>query len=622
MAISSSPDWSLPPNSLGTSTKVQKCTFLLPSWKPGRTYFVSAPFSVHSSSLPSPILDTHLDLDHSQQFLIENPDGIKLNNTLLELFEDPLNQETAYEFYEKAKQRAEFRPEKPMLKLLIRYLVKSKKWDLIMSLTDDFKHYCVFPDGYTCSKLINSCIRARKFRIVKALLQVLKSDAELAVLAFDSVMEGYNKLHMSRSTLAVYEEMKSGGIIPDLGCYCRVMEAYQKLSDTENVVAIFNEVESKKLLDTSSPKLSNWLFGILCESLRKSGRAYEALQFFRYMKMRGIMGNSFMYSSLICAFAVIRDVKVTEELFKEAREKGMIQDPWAFMNLVVMYVEEGLLEKTLDVVWAMQAANVKVSDCIFCAIVNGFSKKRGLEAAIKVYEELIMEGCIPGQVTYASIINVYCRSNLCAKAEMTFLEMLRKGFDKCVVAYSNMVAMYGKTGRVRDAMRLVAKMKQKGCEPNVWVYNTLMDMHGRVKNLRQVEKLWREMKRRNLAPDNVSYTTIISAYNKAKEYELCVKFYREFRTNGRVIDNAMAGIMVGVFSKTGQLDEIVTLLQDMKAKEMQLDQRLYSSALFALMDAGMVRQVKWLQKNFDSRMLEVNQRKLRKRAFAPRLEIP
>ncbi|XVF47330.1 hypothetical protein PTKIN_Ptkin03bG0100800 [Pterospermum kingtungense] len=609
MAISSSPDWSLASSDSYTS-KPRKFG-LFSSCKCRTLHCVPFPtsnpplFHINSSGCPSsiredsstnvPITKLGIKFHDPQQFSL--PDVDNLNRFLCGLFQDPRSEELAYDYYEKAKQRPGFIPEKPMLKLLIRYLVQSRKWDLVMSLANDFKHYHVLPDSYSCCRLINTSIRARKFKVVETLLQVFESDDELAVIAFNSAMAGYNKLHMFRSTITVYETMKFNGIFPDSESYCQAMEAYQQIGDMDKVSSLFDEFESRKLnLTAAAPRI----YSILCESLAKSGRPYEALEYFRDMTKKGIFVSCSVYSSLICSFARIPDLTMVEELFKEAKERRVIRDPEVFLKLVLMYIEEGLLEKTLQVVRVMKDANIKVSDCIFCTIVNGFSKRRGFRSAIVVYEELLLQGCKPGQVTYASIINAYCRIGLNSKAEMVFSEMEQKGFDKCVVAYSSMIAMYGKEGRIRDAMKLVAKMKQKGCQPNVWIFNSLMDMHGRAKNLRQVQKLWKEMKRRKIAPDKVSYTTIITAYNRAGEYEMCMKLYQEFRLNGGLIDKVMAGIMVGVFSKTSRIDKLVELLQDIKAEGTQLDGRLYHSAMNALRDAGLEKQVKWLQNSFDA----------------------
>ncbi|EEF40501.1 pentatricopeptide repeat-containing protein, putative [Ricinus communis] len=448
MAISRSPDWSVA--SIKSCRKPHKIIVFTPSWK--TLPFLSLPcfsnlslFQLNASSCPSPILEEpstnfpviQLDfrVQNSQEYQI--PDSKSLNKFLCGILRDPRTEHLAYEYYKKATERQEFRPDKPMLKLLIRYLMQSKNWDLILPVADDFNKYNVLPDSNTCSRLVYSCIKTRKFRIVESLLECFKCYSEIPVLAFDSAMRGYNKLHMYSSTISVYEKMKAAGIFMDSGGYCHIMKAYQKIGNT-------------------------------------------------------------------------------------------------------------------------------------------------------------------GKVTYASIINAYCRTGLYSKAEMVFLEMQGKGFDKCVVAYSSIVAMYGKTGRTRDAMRLVAKMKVKGCEPNVWIYNSLLDMHGRVKNLRQVEKLWKEMKRRKVAPDKVTYTSVIAAYNKAKEFETCVRYYHEYRFNGGVIDKAVAGVMVGVFSKIGRIDELLKLLQDIKTEGTQLDGRLYRSAFNALRDAGLQMQAKWMQESFEA----------------------
>ncbi|XP_065856240.1 pentatricopeptide repeat-containing protein At5g13770, chloroplastic [Euphorbia lathyris] len=607
MAVSSSPDWSLA--SIHSYKKPHN--FFTKSWKSfpfsSFPFPTLSPFQADSStSCTSPILEDHstnfplvqLDLrvEDSQQY--QQPDSKHLNKFLCGMLQDPRTEAMAYQYYKKATQRKDFIPESSMLKLLLRYLIKSKNWDMISSVSDDLQNYNVFPDSFTCTTLVNCCIKAKKFRIVECLLDNVKSNSEIAVLAFESAMIGYNKLHLYGRTISVYEKMKSAGVLMDSRCYFQIIKAYQKIGDADKVVALFDEFERRKFQHPTS--ILTQIYRILCESLGKSGRAFEALEYFGDMRKKGISADSRIYSCLICSFASIREIKIAEDLLKEAEGKKMLRDPEIFLKLVLIYVDEGQLEKTLDIVEAMKRVKLKVSDCIFCAIVNGFSRRRGFRAAVKVFEDLRLQGCEPGQVTYASIINAYYRTGLYSKAENMFLEMQEKGFDKCVVAYSSIIAMYGKTGRPKDAMRLVAKMKVNGCEPNVWIYNALLDMHGRVKNLRQVEKLWKEMKRRKVAADKVTYTSVINAYSKAEELEICVKYYHEYRMNGGEIDRAMAGIMVGVFSKIGRVDELLKLVQDMKTEGTQLDRRLYHSAYNALRDSGLQMQANWLQESFEA----------------------
>ncbi|KAM0983293.1 hypothetical protein ACFX2I_010781 [Malus domestica] len=491
-----------------------------------------------------PVIELDLKLQNSpEECPAPTPGAEDSNDFICGLFQNPQTEECAYDHYEKARKKPEFRPNKSTLEQLI-----SDHGD------------------------------------------------EVAVPAFDSAMRGYNELHMFKSTISVFERMESDGITANSGCYCRIMEAYMKKGDCRKVNELFEEMKSREL---DFVPFSTQIYGILCESLCKLGQPFETLEIFRSVTERGVyLESSKIYSLLICSFASIREVGVAEELFEEGESKKLLKDPSLFLKMISMYVEEGLTEKTLGVVKVMKGANIRVSDNICCAVVSGFSRKNRLLTAVKFFEDLVSMGCQPGQVTYASIINVYCRLGLNSKAEMVFEEMEEKGFGKCAVAYSSMVVMYGKTGRPRDAMRLVAKMKERGCKPNVWIYNSLMDMHGRDKNLRQVSKIWTEMKRRKVVPDKVSYTTVISAYNKAGEFEMCMKYYHEFRVHGGVLDKALAGMMVGIFSKTGRIDELVKLLRDMKSEGTALDGRLYRSALNALTDSGLEMQVKWLQGSF------------------------
>ncbi|XP_028752585.1 pentatricopeptide repeat-containing protein At5g13770, chloroplastic-like [Neltuma alba] len=617
MAISSSADWSL----ASTTNCCRRRTYhLLHTLVPTSQFasFSSVPhsnprfFTVRFSGSPTPILEEEACQPHAPviQFDVKFSDDVSqyskpsgaenLNEFVCGLFEDPQTEELGYEYYQRLKERPEFRPEESTLEHVIRYLLRFRKWGSILSVSEDLKIYSVLPDVATCSILISKCIRSRKFRIAEAFLDVFQDSqsTEVAVSAFDSALRSYNKLHMYRSSVLVFERMISTKLtVADYSrCYLHAMEAYMKLGDSDKVVQLFQELGSERSLITSK-RYWSVIYGILCESLGQSRRAFEALKYFRDMNKRGVINDS-IYSTLICSFASLRKVDVAEELLREAKRKTRIKDPEVYFKLVLMYVDEGLMEKTLEVVKTMENAGIKVTDCILCAIINGFSKRRGFRAAISVYEQLVSKGHEPGQVTYASIINAYCRIGQYTEAEKVFSEMEQKGYDKCVVAYSSMVVMYGRTGKLREAMRLVAKMKERGCNPNVWIYNSLIDMHGRVKDLRQVEKLWNEMKRRKVAPDKVTYTSIIVAYSKAREFEKCIKFFKEYRMNGGEIDRAMAGVMVMVFSKVGQVDELVRLLRDMKMEGTGLDERLYQSSLNALTEAGMQVHARWLQESF------------------------
>ncbi|GMH18353.1 hypothetical protein Nepgr_020194 [Nepenthes gracilis] len=558
---------------------------------PTVNYSASPPLSLEEAAASPPMVEFIYKVRNSED-LRQTQVG-NFNKFIRELLRNPNTGEAAVEFYEKAKEKVGFRPQKSTLISLLKFLVRSKKWDSIPSLAQDLKKYQVFPDEITCARLISICVKRRKFRVAEMLLEAFEINGGNAGSAFDAAMRGYNKLHMYSSTIAVYERVKSAGILLDPGGYLPIMEAHAKLGNSNNVVELFDEMQAKE--NTDSNRFSTQIYEILFSALGKSGQAFKAVEYFKEMAMKGISPTASMYSSLISSFAQSKHVEAAEELMEEAKEKKMLKDPALFLELVLMYVENGMVEKSLDVVKTMKAANLKVSDCIFCAIVNGYAKQRGFHEAAKVHEKLISQGIEPGQVTYASILNVYCSLELYSNAENMFREMIERGFNKCVVAYSTMIMMYGKRGKLKEAMKLMAKMKERGCEPNVWIYNALIDFHGRRKNLRQVEKLWKEMKRRKVGADRITYTSVIGAYNKAQELEKCIHFYQEFRLNGGLIDRAMAGIMVGVFSKMSRIDKLVKLLHDIKAEGTGWDERLYRSASNALRDAGLEMQPNWMK---------------------------
>ncbi|KAJ3680420.1 hypothetical protein LUZ60_016698 [Juncus effusus] len=523
-------------------------------------------------------------------------DFIISNKLIRSLCEDPQTETLALEYYKKAREKQNLVPNSKTLTTLFTKLLKSKQWVSLAYLIEDLKSLDVIPFNSTCSKLVMACIKGKKFKLMESFLRVLETrEGDAATSAFSSAMRGYNKLHMYNSTILVFNYMRDASQPLDSECHRSMMEACNAIGNTNMVLSLFHEYKCSKFDPNNG---ATEIYTVVCDSLAKGGKAVEALRCMREMEKEGLNCNSSIYSSLISSFIAKKEVIMVEDLYNEALEKGMMKDPDIFLKLILMYVEIGLMEKTITVVKEMNDAGVRVSDCISCAVVNGFAKKRGLKPSIRAYNQLISVGCEPGQVTYSSILNICCRLGYYQKAELIFSEMIEKGFDKCLIAYSNMISMYGKNGRASEAMKLLAKMKQKGCQPNVYVYNSLLDMHGRLMKVRQVEKLWKEMQRRKIKPDKISYTSAISAYSRVGELDECMRLYKEYKSSGGKVDRVLAGIMVGVYSRNSRYDELIEFLREVKQEGTELDRRLYDSVMNRFNDAELRVHARWLQNNF------------------------
>ncbi|KAF3340323.1 pentatricopeptide repeat-containing protein [Carex littledalei] len=599
MSIWSS-DWSLAPLSpLSKSlTKIQpSLSFLYTTSLAHLSKKQRIPIVSFTNACSSPLLENSSINLHQISLQPSPVTDITISNDLIRnLCEDPQTEAIAFEYYKKAREKQNLQPDSKTLVTLFRKLLKSKQWSSVGYIIEDLRSLNVLPDVPMCSALVTGCIKARKFKLMESFLEVVETrKGGAARAAFGSALRGYNKLHMYRNTILVYDRMRAAQLPLDSTCFVATMKAYHALRNLDMVISLFDEYKSNKF-DPSNDAIE--IYNILCDSLAKGGKPSVALRYMRAMEKEGLLPTTSIYSSLISSFAAKKEVEMAEDLFNEAHDKGLVKDPEMCQKLIVMYVETGLVEKTIWVVRRMKEEGIKISDCICSAIVNGFAKKRSLKASLRSFDQLIYIGCEPGQVTYASVVNVCCRLGLTKEAEKVFSEMLEKGFDRCLVAYANMISMYGKSGRASDAMRLLAKMKQKGWQPNVWVYNSLLDMYSRLMNVRQVEKLWKEMERRKITPDKVSYTSVIGAYSRAGELDECIRFYQQFKANGGKVDRVLAGIMVGVFSRSSRFVDLTELLRDMKQQGTELDRRLYESVLNRLHDAELQVHIRWLENNF------------------------
>ncbi|KAE8735526.1 hypothetical protein F3Y22_tig00000340pilonHSYRG00562 [Hibiscus syriacus] len=328
MAISGSPDWSLASTDSFTSKPRKSVLFFAPCKK--TLHFVPFPtsnlplFHINSScNSPSAITDHPSSSSSSSG----NVPVTGLNGLLCGYYKT-LQVKMSHMISTCKQREPRVHARETMLKLLIRYFVQSKKWDLIMSLSHDFKRYNVFPNGYTCSRLINTCVKARKFKVVEALLEAFRSDEELAVIAFNSAMAGQS-------------------------------------------LFLVDEFETRNL---NSTPLAPRAYSILCDALAKSSRAYEALEYFRDMRKKGLFKRvSICHCDLRAAASAglqtgTSNVCVDHKCLLSYRSQlesrnGVLGDAGqgfdkcvvAYSSMIAMYGKEGMIREAMKVLAKMKA---------------------------------------------------------------------------------------------------------------------------------------------------------------------------------------------------------------------------------------------------------------------------
>lgn len=528
-------------------------------------------------------------LPHSQ---VIKDNGEISNKFLFKMLKSPKTRTQAGKLYQTAKRQQAFQLHSKNLKTLANHFVDSQQWFALRELAKDIGSYGLLPEFGTLSRILIESVKAGKFDVAEAWLELIENNEEHRVAAFNVLMRAYMKRRMYDRTISVYRRMIMKGVPPDVDSYCFVMTILRNAGEWGRVVGVYKEMKAKGI------KPNRVAYSILADTFGKWGRPSEALAVLREMQEAGIKPDRIFYNSLIHACAVAKMVDKAQEIFEDARVGGCLKDPIVFSTMVLMYVDCGLCEQAFEVVKLMKEMDIKITDCILCAIVNGYAKKRGPDATVKVFKQLVSLGCRPGQVTYASMINVYTQLGMYATAESLLCEMQMKGFKKCVVAYSNLIAVYGKLGNVDASLRVFHSMKEAGCVPNTWVYNSLIYMYSRVKNLDQVEKLLNEMRGMCIVPDKVTYTSVIAAYNKDGQFDKAISLFYEYKKDGGNVDRPMAGIMVNAFSKSNRVDELLRLLKDIHTAGLELDYRLHRSALNALLDSGLHEHVRWFIRSF------------------------
>ncbi|KAL6124123.1 hypothetical protein ACLB2K_076638 [Fragaria x ananassa] len=295
-----------------------------------------------------------------------------------------------------------------------------------------------------------------------------------------------------------------------------------------------------------------------------------------------------------------------------------------------------------EVMVKMEEIGIKPNLITFDLFVNHLCKSRRIDAALEVFEKMIVgvEGVSAKPdviIIYNTLIDELCKVGR-PQEGLSLMEKMRSQ-DGCApntVTYSCLIGGFNKVGDIDRGLELFEKMKEEGIPLNVVTLNTLLDglcRHGR---LNAALEFFNEMQRDGLKGNAVSYTILISSFcdvnNISKAMELfdqmlsaeCptdVRVYHclisclslagmiedasfvvsKLKEAGFSMDTVSYNVMIKRFSGKNMPDKIHQMIEEMEASRVKPDSVTYNTLLAYLSKA---RDFKGAHKVLDRMMDE------------------
>ncbi|GAV57839.1 PPR domain-containing protein/PPR_2 domain-containing protein [Cephalotus follicularis] len=246
-----------------------------------------------------------------------------------------------------------------------------------------------------------------------------------------------------------------------------LVNMYSKCGAVELARRVFDMLPEKNQVCCSS----------LVSGYAQNGLLEDAVVLFQEMLMSGLEQDSFTFSSVIGAIALLNRSGIGTQLHALIIKMGLGSDVCVGSSLVTMYSRCGSMEdccKAFD--------EIDKPDLIgWSAMITSYAQHGKGAEALKAYDLMVKGGIKPDSVTFVGVLSACSHNGLVEEGYFHFNAMAKDyGIRPNYHHYACMVDLLGRSGRLKEAEKFINDMP---IQPDALVWGTLLaacKVHGDV----------------------------------------------------------------------------------------------------------------------------------------------
>ncbi|XP_031481142.1 pentatricopeptide repeat-containing protein At3g24000, mitochondrial-like [Nymphaea colorata] len=352
------------------------------------------------------------------------------------------------------------------------------------------------------------------------------------------------------TVIPICSEMSKGGLgrgLQGLVVKCGFYSDVFVLSSLIGMYAGLGCVDSAMEVFTEMPVRDVVAWNSMIAAYVQTGFSREAVELFLVMLVGDIQPNNYSFATVQKACAGLGCVKFGSSVHACLVKMGFDLDVFVMGCVVDMYSKCGNLQE------ARRAFdNIANRDIVaWNTMISGYVQNGVGEEAIELYCQMPLQGFIPNNITYASILKAVAILEDGVLCKYLHPLVIKSGFLSDVYVGTALVDAYAKSLLVEDAEKVYTEMRYR----NLVSWNALITGYSLAGKYKDAMNLYCQMQKVPIRPDPYTLTGLLSSCSMSKSLAEGSQLHAHSIKIGLDSNVSVGNALLDLYSKCGSVDD-------------------------------------------------------------------
>ncbi|XP_059301366.1 pentatricopeptide repeat-containing protein At4g14050, mitochondrial [Lycium ferocissimum] len=301
----------------------------------------------------------------------------------------------------------------------------------------------LLPDHFVFASIVKACANLSALKVGKQVhSQFLKSSFSCDDVVKSSLVDMYAKCGLPDNAKLIFDEI----LVKNLICSSAMISGYARCGRKNEAIELLRKLPVKNLQCWTA----------LISGFVQNGNFLDAIDVFLEVRKEGVdMWDPFILSSIVGACANLAALQLGKQIHRVVLGLGYESSLFVSNALVDMYAKCSDIDEAKKIFDSMLRRDV-VS---WTSIIVGMAQHGRAIEALSFYDDMILAGIKPNEVTFVGLIYACSHVGLVTKGKSLFKSMIEDfKLNPSLQHYTCLLDLFSRSGHLEDAENLLNTM--------------------------------------------------------------------------------------------------------------------------------------------------------------------